>query len=68
VSVLILILNFIYITRRTTVRVRTYILVGLFIYLFIFSAQGTQFTRAVNVEKKMKHVYLFIHSFIFARF
>jgi len=32
---------------------------GLFIYLFIhfFCAQGTQFPRAVNIEKKMKHVW-----------
>jgi len=31
----------------------------LFIYLFIyFCAQGTQFPRAVNIEKKMKHVWI----------
>jgi len=31
-------------------------LIHLFIYLFI-SAQGIQFPRAVNIEKKMKHVW-----------
>jgi len=32
----------------------------LFIYFFIFlffCAQGTQFPRAVNIDKKMKHVW-----------